>query len=101
MLSDIRSKIIKIIQDDGNRKIPPGIIVRKMLDQFPYLLKSKIFNEIDAMKASGELKTFDDNKVALGYIDAEVDYSNLYEGYISINSNCDGYIRLLNDSFKP
>lgn len=98
MLSDIRNKIIKIIQDDGNRKIPPGIIVRKMLNQFPYLLKSKIFSEIDAMKASGELKIFNDNKVALGYIDAEVDYSNLYEGYISINSNCDGYIRLLNDN---
>ncbi|MBR2857649.1 hypothetical protein IKE96_00255, partial [bacterium] len=97
MLSDIRSKIIKIILDDGNRKIPPGIIVRKMLDQFPYLLKSKIFNEIEAMKACGALKSFTDNKVALGYIDAEVDLSTRYEGVISINTNHDGYIKLFNE----
>lgn len=94
---NIRDLIIQVIQDDGNRKIPPGIIVRKIIDKFPYISKNKIFQTIDEMIAKEELKTTLDQKVVLGYLDAEVDMSEVFEGTISINSHQDGFISLYDE----
>ncbi len=95
--SDIKSKIIQIIIDDGNRKIPIPVLVRKYLNSFPYTNKNSIYNQIDLMLQTGELRNPFDNKVVLGYIDAPVDLSNIYEGFININSQKDGYIKQFDD----
>lgn len=94
----IKELIIKTIKRDGNRKIPPGIIVKKILDEHSYLSKTKIYSVVDEMIANNELKKLPDNKVVLGYIDAEVDMSTIYEGTISINSNFDGFIAIFNEN---
>lgn len=95
--NQIRELILKVIKEDGNKKIPPGIIVRKIINNYPHISKKYIFEVIDTMIKKNELKTTFDNKVVLGYIDAEIDMSETFIGTININSNFDGFITLINN----
>lgn len=95
--SDIKNLIIDIVRTDG-RKIPPAVIVRKVIDIKPYLSKNKIYDVINKMIVSNELKQFSDNKVILGYINAEPDLSTIYESKISINSHYDGFVNIQDDN---
>ena len=95
--SQIRELVLKTIKEDGNKKIPPGIIVRKISNNHPYISKKQIFQTIDIMIEKNELKSTFDNKVVLGYIDAEVDMSETFVGVININSNYDGFIAMTNE----
>lgn len=96
--SKIRELILETIKEDGNKKIPPGIIVKKITNKNPLIRKNLIFNVIDEMLIKNELKQTYDNKVVLGYIDAEVDMSEIFEGTITINSHYDGFISLVNEN---
>lgn len=95
--SDIKNLIINIVKADG-KKIPPIIIVKKAIDIQPYLSKNKIYDVINQMIANNELKQFPDNKVVLGYINAEPDLSVIYESTISINSHYDGFVNIQDEN---
>ncbi|GAA5414702.1 ribonuclease R [Ureaplasma ceti] len=97
-LEKIREYIIQTIKDDGNRKIPAGIIVRNVMNNHYGVNKREIYTCIDLMEKNEELKKLYDDKYVLGYIDAPIDMSVVYEGVISINSVGDGFIkRILED----
>lgn len=90
---NIREYIIQAIKDDGNRKIPAGIIVRNVMNNHYGVTKREVYNAIDIMEENEELRKLYDDKYVLGYIDAPVDMSQTFEGVISINSSGDGFIR--------
>lgn len=96
--NEIKKIIIKTIQDDGNRRILPGIIVKKITNEYYDINKRSIFNMIDNMIDSGELKQLGD-KVILGYIDAPIDMSKIYQGTVSnITINSDAFITVYDDN---
>lgn len=96
--NEIKKIIIKTIQDDGNRRILPGIIVKKITNEYYNINKRSIFNMIDNMIDSGELKQLGD-KVILGYIDAPIDMSKIYQGTVSnITINSDAFITVYDDN---
>ncbi len=93
----IKEKIIKVMKDDRNRPIPPGIITRKMLGDKPNPKdKKEIYQEIDSMIEAGELRQLTNGKVVVGYVNGEIDTSVELEGVIHINSKGDGFIRVDN-----
>ena len=97
-LKTVREYIIQVIKDDGNRKIPAGIIVRNVMQNHYGVNKRDIYNCIDWMLEEGELKKTYDDKIVIGYLDAPVDMSVIYEGVITLNSVGDGFIkRILDD----
>lgn len=96
--SKIREYIIDLIKSEGNRKIPAGIIVRNLMNNHYDVSKKGIYACIDQMLADGELKKLNDDKLVLGYIDAPIEMSEIYEGIITIVSSGDGFIkRILED----
>ncbi|MBU3830720.1 MAG: ribonuclease R [Candidatus Ureaplasma intestinipullorum] len=96
--TDIRSLIINVIKQDGNKKIPIGIIVKKIHEIDKKIKKDKIFPVIYKMIDDGELVRIFENKVVLGHLNYEMDMSKTYSGILSINSAGDGFIKsIVND----
>ncbi len=96
--TDIRSLIINVIKQDGNKKIPIGIIVKKIHEIDKKIKKDKIFPVIYKMLDDGELVRIFENKVVLGHLNYERDMSKTYSGILSINSAGDGFIKsIVND----
>lgn len=96
--TDIRSLIINVIKQDGNKKIPIGIIVKKIQEIDKKIKKDKIFPVIYKMLDDGELVRIFENKVVLGHLNYERDMSKTYSGILSINSAGDGFIKsIVND----
>lgn len=91
--TDIRSLIINVIKQDGNKKIPIGIIVKKIHEIDKKIKKDKIFPVIYKMLDDGELVRIFENKVVLGHLNYERDMSKTYSGILSINSAGDGFIK--------
>lgn len=91
--TDIRSLIINVIKQDGNKKIPIGIIVKKIHEINKKIKKDKIFPVIYKMLDDGELVRIFENKVVLGHLNYERDMSKTYSGILSINSAGDGFIK--------
>lgn len=91
--TDIRSLIINVIKQDGNKKIPIGIIVKKIHEINKKIKKDKIFPVIYKMLDDGELVRIFENKVVLGHLNYERDMSKTYSGVLSINSAGDGFIK--------
>lgn len=91
--SDIRELIIDVIKKDGNKKIPIGIIVKKIHEINKNIKKNEIFPVIYKMLDDSELIKIFDNKVVLGHINYKKDMSKTYKGILSINSSGDGFIK--------
>lgn len=96
--TDIRKIIIDVIQKDGNKKIPIGIIVKKVSQANNEIKKEEIFPVIYKMLDDGELIRIYENKVVLGHLNYEKDFSKKYYGTLSINSAGDGFIKSKSES---
>lgn len=96
--TDIRSLIINVIKQDGNKKIPIGIIVKKIHEINKKIKKDKIFPVIYKMLDDGELVKIFENKVVLGHLNYERDMSKTYSGILSINSAGDGFIKSIENN---
>lgn len=96
--SDIRSLIINVIKQDGNKKIPIGIIVKKIHDINKKIKKDEIFPVIYKMLDDGELVRIFENKVVLGHLKYEKDMSKTYSGVLSINAAGDGFIKSIENN---
>lgn len=94
---DIRKLIIDVIKKDGNKKIPIGIIVKKIHQINKKIDKNQIFPVIYKMLDDSELIRIYENKVVLGHINYEKDFSKKYIGILSINSAGDGFIKSIDD----
>lgn len=95
---DIRKLIIDVIKKDGNKKIPIGIIVKKIHQINKKIDKNQIFPVIYKMLDDSELIRIYENKVVLGHINYEKDFSKKYIGVLSINSAGDGFIKSVDDN---
>ena len=95
---DIRKLIIDVIKKDGNKKIPIGIIVKKIHQINKKIDKNQIFPIIYKMLDDSELIRIYENKVVLGHINYEKDFSKKYIGILSINSAGDGFIKSVDDN---
>ena len=95
---DIRKLIIDVIKKDGNKKIPIGIIVKKIHQINKKIDKNQIFPVIYKMLDDSELIRIYENKVILGHINYEKDFSKKYIGVLSINSAGDGFIKSVDDN---
>lgn len=95
---DIRKLIIDVIKKDGNKKIPIGIIVKKIHQINKKIDKNQIFPVIYKMLDDSELIRIYENKVVLGHINYEKDFSKKYIGILSINSAGDGFIKSVDDN---
>lgn len=91
--SDIRNLVINVIKQDGNKKIPIGIIVKKVHEINKKIKKDEILPVIYKMLDDGELLRLFENKVVLGYLKYEKDMSKTYSGILSINATGDGFIK--------
>ena len=94
---DIRKLIIDVIKKDGNKKIPIGIIVKKIHQINKKIDKNQIFPVIYKMLDDSELIRIYENKVVLGHINYEKDFSKKYIGILSINSAGDGFIKSVDE----
>ncbi len=95
--TDIRKLILDVIRQDGNKKIPIGIIVKKINEINNQIKKNQIFSCIHKMIDDSELIKIN-NKIIIGHINYEKDYSKIYKGILSINSVGDGFINSIDEN---
>jgi len=92
--AEYHQKILKVILAENGRPIPLGILLNKLkIERHNFYLKDQTIKLINQMIANGELKQLrDSKKIVMGYLNAEPDLSQYYEGTISINSSGMGFI---------
>jgi ribonuclease R len=95
----IKQDVIDIVVNENGRPIPPGIILRKLKDDYQSIpnYNKVIYHMVDHLVSTGELKQLKNKSVIVGYVSAPVDLSKLKQGVISINSKGSGFITLDNE----
>lgn len=104
-LDQFAQDIINLIKSERGRPIPPGIVVRNLIEKNSIgsdsrtarLYKTKIYQAIDDLTAKGLIRQLPkNNKLVIGYEDAPAVMGEVKEGTISIGARNCGFIRLPN-----
>lgn len=93
----INEIIISIVKLENNRPIPPGILVKKIHQQFGSYPKKIIYDTIDTLIADKQLKLLPNKKIVIGYTNEKILSNVNLEGIISLNQQGDGYIKEISD----
>ena len=92
----IYKSILEIIKQEF-KPIPAGILVEKVCKDINYRNKSHIYDAINELIAAKNIKKLDSGKLVEGYINNEL-LNQAYQGIIHINSNLDGYVKIISDN---
>jgi ribonuclease R len=97
-LESIKHSVIDIVVNEKGRPIPPGIILHKLQNTYKEIpnYRNKIYQAIDQLIETHELKQLRNKSILIGYVNAAVDLNFLQEGVIAINDNGAGFITLDN-----
>ncbi len=97
-------KIVNTIEDiilaEKGRPIPSGLLMEKVKKQLNIEKKSLIYSSIDRLVEANILRKTPSGMLVEGYITRELE-PQVYRGTIAINSNLDGYIRVLDENQQP
>ncbi|MGL4948516.1 MAG: ribonuclease R [Mycoplasma sp.] len=92
----IQDAIFEIIKAEKGRPIPAGILMEKVKKQIDCNDRKAIYNEIDELVKSSSLKKSPNGNILEGYISGPI-LNEFLQGTISINSNLDGYVKVVID----
>lgn len=96
-LDVVEQQVLELIKKEKGRPIPAGILVRLMSEAHNFKSKQKIYGAIESLVAAGLVRQLaKNNKLVLGYEDAEVLIDQAAEGTLQIGARNCGFIKLAN-----
>lgn len=96
-LDVVEQQVLELIKKEKGRPIPAGVLVRLMNEAHNFKSKQKIYGAIESLIASGLVRQLaKNNKLVLGYEDANVLVDQVAEGTLQIGARNCGFIKLAN-----
>lgn len=96
-LDVVEQQVLDLIKKEKGRPIPAGILVRLMSEEHNFRSKQKIYGAIESLIAAGLVRQLaKNNKLVLGYEDANVLVDQAAEGILQIGARNCGFIKLMN-----
>lgn len=96
-LDVVEQQVLELIKKEKGRPIPAGVLVRLMNEAHNFKNKQKIYGAIESLIASGLVRQLaKNNKLVLGYEDADVLVDQAAEGILQIGARNCGFIKLIN-----
>jgi ribonuclease R len=102
--AELKQAIIDLVNNEHGRPIPPGIIVKKLLNQYKHIdnVRNLIYKHISDLINEKQFKQLPSKSIVLFnsknninvYTNAPIDNSQTLQGTISINSAGNGFIKL-------